>query len=75
MHATALPVLNVDLWILRINVNHKKEREYFRGSRSVCGLSSSIGHIWIVSSLETVPGELKYLISLGKNETFSHMRP
>ena len=32
MHATALPVLNVDLWILRINVNHKKEREYFRGS-------------------------------------------
>ena len=25
MHATALPVLNVDLWILRINVNKKKE--------------------------------------------------
>ena len=32
MHATALPVLNVDLWILRINVNQKKESEYFRGS-------------------------------------------
>ena len=24
MHATALPVLNVELWILRINVDKKK---------------------------------------------------
>ena len=28
MHATALPDLNVDLWILRINVNQKKVSEY-----------------------------------------------
>ena len=26
MHATALPVLIVDLWILRINVNKKKRK-------------------------------------------------
>ena len=26
MRATALPVLNVDLWILRINVNQKKRK-------------------------------------------------
>ena len=32
MLATALHVLNVDLWILRIKVNQKKESEYFRGS-------------------------------------------
>ena len=57
MHTAALPVLNVDLWILRINVNQKKEREYFRGSWPVCGLSRSVGHIWVVSSLETVRDE------------------
>ena len=30
MHATVLPVLTVDLWILRIKVNQKKESKYFR---------------------------------------------
>ena len=27
MHATALPVLIVDLWILRINVSKKKKKK------------------------------------------------
>ena len=33
MHATALPVLIVDLWILRINVNKKKESNTDAGLR------------------------------------------
>ena len=55
MHATALPVLHVDLWILRINVNQKR-----KVNTSVEADQSAIfrvRHTWVVSSLETVPGE------------------
>ena len=46
MHATALPVLIVDLWILRINVSKKKKKKKKRkANTSVEADQSAVFHV------------------------------